>query len=128
LNFSSVCGLDICLFHLFVRLGIYQFIMLAGSEGFDKIFTPDKFRKGTSPASTSFSPSPHIINESPRTTVESTVASLEEAVLDSQAKLAALFTDLSSSESSTQHLADIKQLGRKLESMQSLVMQLRTKI
>ncbi|XP_061983848.1 uncharacterized protein LOC133703383 isoform X2 [Populus nigra] len=99
-----------------------------GSEGFDKIFTPDKFRKGTSPASTSFSPSPHIINESPRTTVESTVASLEEAVLDSQAKLAALFTDLSSSESSTQHLADIKQLGRKLESMQSLVMQLRTKI
>ncbi|KAL3576783.1 hypothetical protein D5086_022066, partial [Populus alba] len=100
-----------------------------GSEGFDKIFTPDKFRKGTSPASTPFSPSPHIINESPRrTTVESTVASLEEAVLDSQAKLAALFTDLSSSESSTQHLADIKQLGQKLESIQSLVMQLRTRI
>ncbi|KAJ6980134.1 hypothetical protein NC653_028073 [Populus alba x Populus x berolinensis] len=100
-----------------------------GSEGFDKIFTPDKFRKGTSPASTPFSPSPHIINESPRrTTMESTVASLEEAVLDSQAKLAALFTDLSSSESSTQHLADIKQLGQKLESIQSLVMQLRTRI
>ncbi|KAG5235642.1 UHRF1-binding protein [Salix suchowensis] len=107
-----------------------------GSEGFDKIFTPDKLSKGTSPASTSFSPSPHasfspsprVINESPRTTVESTVASLEEAVLDSQAKLAALFTDLSTSESSTQHLADIKQLGRKLASMQSLVRQLRTKI
>jgi len=60
--------------------------------------------------------------------MESTVTSLEEALLDSQAKLAALITDLSSSESSIQHLADIKQLSQKLEIMQSLVMQLRTKI
>jgi len=60
--------------------------------------------------------------------MESTVTSLEEALLDSQAKLAALITDLSSSESSIQHLADIKQLSQKLEIMQSLVMQLQTKI
>jgi hypothetical protein len=60
--------------------------------------------------------------------MESTVTSLEEALLDSQAKLAALITDLSISESSIQHLADIKQLSQKLEIMQSLVMQLRTKI
>jgi hypothetical protein len=60
--------------------------------------------------------------------MESTVTSLEEALLDSQAKLAALITDLSISESSMQHLADIKQLSQKLEIMQSLVMQLRTKI
>jgi hypothetical protein len=60
--------------------------------------------------------------------MESTVTSLEEALLDSQAKLAALITDLSISESSIQHLADIKQLSQKLEIMQGLVMQLRTKI
>ena len=60
--------------------------------------------------------------------MESTVTSLEEALLDSQAKLAALITDLSISESSIQHLADIKQPSQKLEIMQSLVMQLRTKI
>jgi hypothetical protein len=60
--------------------------------------------------------------------MESTVTSLKEALLDSQAKLAALITDLSISESSIQHLADIKQLSQKLEIMQSLVMQLRTKI
>ncbi|CAK7338352.1 unnamed protein product [Dovyalis caffra] len=99
-----------------------------GSEGFDKIFTPERLSRGTSPASVAFSPSSHLINESPRSTVESTVASLEEAVLDSQAKLAALITDFTSSGSSTQHLADIKQLSEILESMQSMVMQLRIKI
>eukprot|EP00258_Populus_trichocarpa_P028792 XP_024444811.1 uncharacterized protein LOC18095895 isoform X1 [Populus trichocarpa] len=99
-----------------------------GSEGFDKIFTPDRLSRGASPASIAFSPSSYLVNESPQTTMESTVTSLEEALLDSQAKLAALITDLSISESSIQHLADIKQLSQKLEIMQGLVMQLRTKI
>ncbi|XP_012070729.1 uncharacterized protein LOC105632878 isoform X2 [Jatropha curcas] len=97
-----------------------------GSESFDKIFSPQKF-SSSSTHTVGFSP-PRLVNESPRTTVESTVASLEEAVLDSQATCSALLTDLSTSESSLQHLADIKQLSRKLESMQNLVRQLRNQI
>ncbi|XP_048235753.1 uncharacterized protein LOC8280713 isoform X2 [Ricinus communis] len=98
-----------------------------GSESFDKIFTPQKLSRGSSPRSIGLSPSPYPIYEIPQT-IESTVASLEEAVMDSQAKCATIMTDLSASESSLQYLADIKQLSQKLESMQSLVRQLRTQI
>ncbi|XP_050216708.1 uncharacterized protein LOC126667701 [Mercurialis annua] len=99
-----------------------------GSDSFDKIFSPQKLSKGTSPRSFSFPPSSCLANETPHATTESTVASLEEAVSDSQAKCVALLTDLSSSESSVQCLAEIKQLSQKLEIMQSLVRQLRTQI
>jgi hypothetical protein len=128
LSFSSVYGSDICFLHILQGFVFINLLCLAGSEGFDKIFTPDRLSRGASPASIAFSPSSYLVNESPQTTMESTVTSLKEALLDSQAKLAALITDLSISESSIQHLADIKQLSQKLEIMQSLVMQLQTKI
>ena len=67
------------------------------------------------------SPLSKVINEDQC----STVALLEEAVSDSQAKCAALVTELSKSESSEEHLTNIKELRQKLESMQSLLLQLR---
>ncbi|XP_062170745.1 uncharacterized protein LOC133876478 isoform X2 [Alnus glutinosa] len=98
-----------------------------GSDGIDKIFSP-KLSSGSSAGSIGLSPLPNLINESPRTTMEATVASLEDAVSDSQAKCADLITEVGCSESSIQHLETIKQLSQKLESMQSLVMRLRTQI
>ncbi|XP_057950254.1 uncharacterized protein LOC131145155 isoform X2 [Malania oleifera] len=99
-----------------------------GSEGFEKIFSPDKLSRGSSVGSMGFPPSSNMINESTHPTFETTVASLEESVLDSQVKCTALIADLRISDSSAQHLANIKQLNHKLEKMQSLLAQLRTQI
>ncbi|XVE80292.1 hypothetical protein DITRI_Ditri14bG0128300 [Diplodiscus trichospermus] len=92
-----------------------------GTEGFDKIFSPDKLSRGSSPVSIAQSPLSKVINEDQR----STVALLEEAVSDSQASCAVLVTELSNAESSSEHLNSIKELREKLESMQSLLVKLR---
>lgn len=88
-----------------------------GSESFDRIFTPRKVAS-SSPYST-------VIDESLTPTLESTVTSLEELLYDSRAKCDAL---KKADASSTQHLADIKQLSDKLESMQNLIARLRTQL
>ena len=106
---------------------MYSPLTTAGTDGFDQIFSPKKLSRVGSPSSI-LSPSSRLIKETSPTSMESTVYLLEEAILDSQAKCAAIVTDLSSSESSLRHLADIKQLKQKLESMQNLVNQLRTQI
>ncbi|TYK04731.1 UHRF1-binding protein 1-like protein [Cucumis melo var. makuwa] len=98
-----------------------------GSESIDKIFTPEKLSRGSSLASLGVSPSAYLIGESPRPTIESTVTSLEQAVLDSQSKCTSLMTELSSSDSSS-HVATIKQLHEKLDSMQTLLSRLRNQI
>ncbi|XP_031738234.1 uncharacterized protein LOC101210396 isoform X2 [Cucumis sativus] len=98
-----------------------------GSESIDKIFTPEKLSRGSSMASLGVSPSAYLIGESPRPTIESTVTSLEQAVLDSQSKCTSLMTELSSSDSSS-HVATIKQLHEKLDSMQTLLSRLRNQI
>ncbi|XP_024027440.1 uncharacterized protein LOC21395142 [Morus notabilis] len=87
-----------------------------GSEGIDKIFSPERL-----------STSSNLIGENSRLTLESTVASLEEAVADSQAKCAALISNLGGSDSSL-HLSTINQLTQKLENMQSLLTHLRTQL
>lgn len=100
---------------------------LAGSEGIDKIFSPEKLGRGSSFSSAQS----NLINECPvtsTTTSEMTVALLEEVITDSQLKCAALLTELSSSDSSMQHLATVKQLTQKLQSMQSLLTQLKSQI
>ncbi|XP_052178315.1 uncharacterized protein LOC127792050 isoform X2 [Diospyros lotus] len=99
-----------------------------GSESFDKIFSQDKLSRATSLGSTGFSPPAALTAGSPRSTLVSTVAALEQVVLDSQAKCESLSTEFYSSEHSRQHLAEIKQLSQKLESMQSLLTRLRTQI
>lgn len=87
----------------------------------EQIFSPKHSRGNTGRSTPAF-----FINESPIATLESTLASLEKAVLDSQAKCAALITDVDSSESSIDHLSNIKQLSEKLESMRSLLARLQT--
>ncbi|KAG8365037.1 hypothetical protein BUALT_Bualt18G0061300 [Buddleja alternifolia] len=87
-----------------------------GSESFERIFTPEKLSRVSSPSSD--------VSRSFR--LESTVASLEEAVLDSQTKCAALATELTGSHSSAEYLDNVKQLNEKLESMQKLLNRLRT--
>ncbi|XP_022154942.1 uncharacterized protein LOC111022086 [Momordica charantia] len=99
-----------------------------GSESIDKIFTPEKLSRGSSVASLGFSPSAYLIGESPQPTAESTVTSLEQAILDSQSKCTYLMSELGSSVSPVQHVATIKQLYEKLESMQTLLSRLRNQI
>lgn len=102
-------------------------LRLAGSGGFDKIFSP-KLSRHSSGQSVGLPSPANLINKSPQTSLESTVISLEETISDSQAKCNALVTELDSSESLVDHVADVKQLKEKLESMQSLLMQLRSQI
>ncbi|KAI8552742.1 hypothetical protein RHMOL_Rhmol06G0290500 [Rhododendron molle] len=100
-----------------------------GSEGFDKIFVPEKLSRGSCVGSNGCTPPSNTTGESTySSTMESTVVSLEELVADSQSKCAALTAGLCNSESSIQHLAEIEQLTQKLESMQSLLTRLRTRI
>lgn len=91
-----------------------------GIEGFDKIFSSDKLNRGNSAGSIGQSPLSKVIIEDQR----STIALLEEAVLDSQAKCATLVTELSNAESSEENLTAIKELRQKLDTMQILVAQL----
>ncbi|XP_006452165.2 uncharacterized protein LOC18054562 [Citrus clementina] len=98
-----------------------------GSGGFDKIFSPHLSRRSSGQSIGQFSLE-NSVTKSPHTSLESTLTSLEEAVSDSQAKCAALVTNLGSTEYSSDHLASINQLREKIESMQSLLMQLRSQI
>ncbi|KAL6543199.1 hypothetical protein OROHE_010719 [Orobanche hederae] len=90
-----------------------------GSESFGKFFTPDKSSRGCSP-------SPNAAVGRRNSGMESTVASIEEAILDSQTKCASLATELSCSVSSIECLENVRQINEKLESMQKLLNQLRT--
>ncbi|XVF07526.1 hypothetical protein REPUB_Repub06bG0146800 [Reevesia pubescens] len=106
--------------------GWYGFVITNKLKGkidpnFNKIISSDKLGRGSSVGSNGLSPLSKEINEDQR----STMALLEEGVFKSQAKCAALVTELSNSESSEENLTNIKELRQKLDSMQSLVVQLR---
>ncbi|CAH9107924.1 unnamed protein product [Cuscuta europaea] len=92
-----------------------------GSEGFERIFTPCSNTVGLSPPS---SGTCGIRN----CHLDATVASLEELLLETQASCEALGVELHSSESSSEQLENFKQMSKKLESMQKLLLQLRTQI
>ncbi|KAF4394591.1 hypothetical protein F8388_020416 [Cannabis sativa] len=95
-----------------------------GSEGIDKIFSSEKLSASASSIGLTSS---NLKGENSRLTLESTVASLEQAIVDSQAQCATFVSDLEGSDSPV-NLATITQLTQKLESMQSLLTQLRTQI
>lgn len=82
--------------------------------------------RGSSAASINLASPSYLTSESP--SIPSTVASLEETVLESQAKCTALLTALGNSGASTQHIADVEQLTQNLEHIQRLLKQLRTNI
>ncbi|XP_017241573.1 uncharacterized protein LOC108214214 isoform X2 [Daucus carota subsp. sativus] len=96
-----------------------------GSEGFDNIFGAYNSNGGKTKGSAVVSPSSKVANGSWNPGLESAVASLEAAVLDSQATCAVLTTEMGDSETSMEHLDHIKQLSDRLESMQKLLAQLR---
>lgn len=97
-------------------------LILAGSESFDRIFTPEKLSRDSSSCSTGLSPSSNFTSGSRNSCLESTVASLEQMIKESQTKCSALTVELASSTS----LDDVKELSQKLDNMQKLLMQLRT--
>jgi len=101
----------------------------AGSEGIDKIFSSEKYSRDGSVGSRGLSPLPNLtINEESHKTSEQTLTLLEEALVDSQAKLNDLISDIGTSESSSsQHLTVIR-LSQKIETMHDLLMQLRNQI
>lgn len=71
---------------------------------------------------------PNLINEESHRTSEQTLTLLEEALVDSQAKLNdLLISDIGTSESSSQHLI-IVQLSQKIGTMQGLLLQLRNQL
>ncbi|KAI4333806.1 hypothetical protein L6164_018568 [Bauhinia variegata] len=96
-----------------------------GSEGIEKFFSPRSF---SGDGSIGFSPLSNPLNGSTHRNAEPTLTLLEEAVIDSKAKLNDLVTDIGASESSFEHLAAVKQLGEKIESMRILLMQLRNQL
>ncbi|KAG4971903.1 hypothetical protein JHK82_037572 [Glycine max] len=100
-----------------------------GSEGIDKIFSSEKYSRDGSVGSRGLSPLPNLtINEESHKTSEQTLTLLEEALVDSQAKLNDLISDIGTSESSSsQHLTVIR-LSQKIETMHDLLMQLRNQI
>ncbi|KAL2247588.1 uncharacterized protein LOC105176724 [Sesamum indicum] len=98
-----------------------------GSESFDRIFTPENLSRRSSASTLGLSPSSNVALGSWSPGMELTWASLEEAVLDSKAKCAAL-AELSCSESSAEYLDNVKQLSEKLESMQKLLNQFKTQL
>ncbi|XP_073008978.1 uncharacterized protein [Typha latifolia] len=101
-----------------------------GSGGLDKIFTPEKLSRRSSAGSISFSPrapTANSIAEGPNETLETMIASLEAEVSDSQVRCSNLVSKMSSSEDS-RHVLEMKQLNQKLESIQILLVRLRTLI
>ncbi|KAI4390105.1 hypothetical protein MLD38_002253 [Melastoma candidum] len=101
-----------------------------GSQGLEKILTPDRLSssRASSPSSFSLPPPPNLIAEPVHLHTNSTMTFLEETILDSQAKCAALMNALSGTEATHEHLLDAEQLAQNLKSMQNLLKQLRTQI
>ncbi|XP_020235272.1 uncharacterized protein LOC109815090 [Cajanus cajan] len=98
-----------------------------GSEGIDKIFSPEKVSRDGSVGSRGLSPLPNLINEESHRTSEQTLTLLEEALVDSQATLNDLVSDIGTSQTSSQHV-NIVQLSQKIDTMQDLLMQLRNQL
>ncbi|KAK9673983.1 hypothetical protein RND81_12G203200 [Saponaria officinalis] len=97
-----------------------------GSEGFVKFFDQKPLSRGEHPVALEHSLSSNGIGKSPRSSLRTIVASLDKQVEDTKYKCAALLTSLSESEPSSEHLDGVKELGQQIESIQSLLKQLKT--
>ncbi|KAF7833878.1 amino-terminal region of chorein, A TM vesicle-mediated sorter [Senna tora] len=95
-----------------------------GSEGIDNIFSPEKHSRNRNVGP---SPLSNPINESQHRSMESAISLLEEAVVDSQAKLKSI-TQVGTSDSSIQHLATVNEVLRRIETMENLLTQLRDQL
>ncbi|ONM39374.1 hypothetical protein ZEAMMB73_Zm00001d043896 [Zea mays] len=99
-----------------------------GSGGMDNIFSPRRLSRLNSFGSigTPRTPTMQAIADvmSSKTTLEATISSLQGEISESKAKCMALISQASSTEDQNR-AEDIRQLSEKLESMQSLVTQLK---
>lgn len=102
--------------------------MATGSEGLEKILTPERLSRGNSSCSINLTPRSSAVCETLNLGVQTTLTSLEEAVAESQAKCAALLKASGSTVPSQQQLGDIEELIQKFENMQFLLKQLRNQI
>ncbi|GJS18379.1 chorein [Tanacetum coccineum] len=99
-----------------------------GSEGFDKIFSPENPRRDSTASSVGMSPFSLVASDNHSSSFNSTLNSLEAALLESQTDCAALVNELSSLESPEPHIHSVEQLAQKLESMQKLLLKLQTRV
>nr|GEU40276.1 hypothetical protein [Tanacetum cinerariifolium] len=100
-----------------------------GSEGFDKIFSPENPRRDSTASSVGMSPISLVASDNQHSSsFNSTLNSLEAALLESQTDCAALVNELSSLESPEPHIHSVEQLAQKLESMQKLLLKLQTRV
>lgn len=101
---------------------------ITGSGGMDNIFSPRRLSRQNSFGSigTPLTPTMQAIADvmSSKTTPEATISSLQGEISESKAKCMALISQASSTEDQNR-AEDIRQLSEKLESMQSLVTQLK---
>lgn len=101
---------------------------ITGSGGMDNIFSPRRLSRQNSFGSigTPRTPTMQAIADvmSSKTTLEATISSLQGEISESKAKCMALISQASSTEDQNR-AEDIRQLSEKLESMQSLVTQLK---
>lgn len=96
-----------------------------GSEGIDKIFSSKQLSRGQS-AVVEHSPSTNGHGNSSHSSVRTIVTLLEKEVEDTESKCAALISDISLSETSSQHLDRVKELGQQIENLRTLLKQLKT--
>ncbi|CAA6668740.1 unnamed protein product [Spirodela intermedia] len=99
-----------------------------GRESVDRIFSPERLSRCSSIGSIGFAPSPSSGGRNLKVASESTMATLETVLSDSQAKCSALVAELTGPEFPPHQLAEIKQLNQNLETMQVLLMRLRTQL
>lgn len=97
-----------------------------GSDGMNKMFPQGELSRGGSGISFDHNLSPHRMSESPRSSVRTVVTSLEKEVEAAESKCAALIANFGESEPSSQHLDCVKDLGRQIESIRSLLKQLKS--
>ncbi|GAA0141357.1 hypothetical protein LIER_02516 [Lithospermum erythrorhizon] len=108
--------------------GISQLSNL-GSEGFDKIFSPRRLSRGSSPSSIGPSTASSVVDSGRSSGLSYTVSSLEEVMLEAQTKCAAISAAMSTSTTSEAPLDDhVKDLRQKLASMQKLLQNLKSQI
>ncbi|XP_074311019.1 uncharacterized protein LOC141646917 isoform X1 [Silene latifolia] len=95
-----------------------------GSEGLVKFFDRKTSERTTSALEHSVSSNGN--SESPCSSLTTIVASLDKEVEDTKSKCASLISSLGESEPSSQYLDRVKELGQQIESIESLLKQLKT--
>lgn len=96
----------------------------AGSEGLDKFFTPKQLTRGENAV---FEHSlSNGLGNSPHPSSRTIVTLLDKELEDTESKCAALIANIGESKDSSQLLDRAKELGQQIESLHSLLKQLKT--